>query len=159
MRMPKFLKWIQTAVVTGLTIGILYVTVPLAQQVFSNDIAWLSTGHLAFSGTTPTLPDTTQAFGSAAFTTTGYNGVSAFRLTVGSLLSWSGTVGMPTASNGWNCYIADLGGAASATGAPGYNPKVTNTLTTAIRVWNFGTGLTTTNWNTGDVLQFKCAAY
>ena len=163
----------------GLVAVLVWTAFPQAQTAFYNSIAWATTGKLAFSSVTPMMLDT-NSFGSnyynsnfaSGFTTgaiTRSNGPGAFRVVVGGAASWSGTIGMPTASNGWNCFITNQGGPAypqypAALGneqaAGGSFVKQVRGFTTNVHVWNIGTtGLLTTAWNANDVLAFQCGAF
>lgn len=125
---------------------------PIAQAAFTGDIAWQSTGKLLLSGTAPTV---TSGFGNTPSIGTN-NGAANFLVNVGTGgTAWSGIIGLPAATNRWSCTIVAP--------TPGQTTKQTGSGTTAsgstaITVWNYGTGLLTTAWNASDLLQVQCYA-
>lgn len=132
-------------------IGILfmgYLTYPSAQALLF-DFGWASTGKLLMSGRAPTI---SGGFGNTPTVLTN-NGAASFRINVGTgAAAWSGTIGLPTATNQWNCQFTVMDG--------GEYTKQTDSGSTSthVTVWNYGTGLTTTAWQPSDVIIGSCFA-
>lgn len=96
-------------------------------------------------------PTVASGFGTGA-TVSASNGPSAFRLTVGSGSS-SGTIGLPAAAHGWNCYATDET-------APGSNnTRISADTTTTVTLSNFNPSGALTPWAAGDTLAVSCFAY
>lgn len=107
--------------------------------------------NLALSGTAPTI--------SAGFCTSpsipANNGTVAFTINVGSACAAStGTLGMPTAANGWVCDFHDVTTPASNVVEQTGGATNTVTLTNYART----TGLAA-NFTSSDVIRAKCVAY
>lgn len=147
--MRILLKHIKSTVTVLAIVVMGYLAYPSAQTAFYNAIAWASTGKLLMSDVAPTI---SGGFGSGATMQT-LNGPSAFRINVGTgATAWSGTIGLPTASNGWNCQFTVLNGGEYV------KQTISGSTTTQLTVWNWGTGLTTTAWQPSDIVVGSCFA-
>lgn len=103
------------------------------------------------SSATPTI---SSGFGTSP-SVTASNGSIAFRIDVGTGgLASTGVIGLPTASTGWNCYLADITTPAS------YITDQTASTTTTASVTNYSrtTGLETA-WTASDILAVSCFGY
>jgi hypothetical protein len=136
-------------------------SVPISFRPNSTEtVRFLSGGGIAI-GSTPTLlisgtaPTVSSGFGTGA-SVTASNGTSAFRINVGTSNTGTGTIGMPTAANGWNCHITDLTNQGTnqmetlETGSSG---------TTSVVVQNYNSSGGLHAWVDSDVLAVSCFAY
>jgi hypothetical protein len=107
--------------------------------------------NLLLSNTAPTI---SAGFGTSP-SVTANNGTAAFRINVGTGgTATSGTIGLPTAATGWNCFATDF-----TTPATGHAIKQTGgTATTAI-LSNYNNAGTLTAWTASDILVVSCFAY
>lgn len=129
-----------------------YQSVTTFAQALMSDFAWSATGKLLMSGTAPTIA---SGFGNTPSIGTN-NGVESFLVYVGTGgTAWNGTIGMPAATNRWNCHIQAP--------TPGQTTKQSflsgaagGATTTNVLIWNYGTGLLTTPWNSSDMLIVSC---
>lgn len=98
---------------------------------------------MAFSSTAPTI---SSGFGTSPSIVSGGTATS-FRVNVGTGgTATSGVVGMPAASNGWNCFVTDQTTA-------NVNTRQSASTTTSV---TFGT---TAAWTASDILIATCAAF
>jgi hypothetical protein len=82
------------------------------------------------------------------------NGTAAFRINVGTGgTASSGVIGLPTATNGWNCFAGDV------TTPGSNNTRQSATTATTATLTNYGTSGTTSPWPASDVLSVSCFAY
>jgi hypothetical protein len=94
-------------------------------------------------GTSPSIPNS--------------NGTAAFTVNVGTGgTASSGTIGLPTAANGWVCNAFDF---TSPTTGGGYYVKQTGGTTTTAVLTGFNTAGAATAWTASDVLRVSCFAY
>lgn len=144
----KGIRTIGNLITAAVIVAMVAVSYPRAQALF-DDIAMRVTGKLLISATAPTI---SGGFGSGAAMLTN-NGAAAFRINVGTgATAWSGTVGLPTAANQWNCQFTVSNGGEYA------KQTDSGSTTTRVTVWNWGTGLTTTAWQPSDVIIGSCFA-
>lgn len=111
-------------------------------------------GTLLSSTTAPTI---SSGFG-ASPSVASNNGTATFRVNIGTGgTATGGVVGLPTASNGWNCFVSEL--APNATALLSVT-VVTASTTSSVTVQNdlLSTGAATA-WQASQVLIFHCAAY
>jgi len=100
----------------------------------------------------PTAPTINPASGFNTGAITRNNGTASIILTVGSgAANSTGTIGLPTALNAWNCH-ADNQTRADLILQSGASANNAATFT------NFGTTFAATNWTNGDVLNIWCTA-
>ena len=99
-------------------------------------------------GTRPTI---SAGFGAGASIPAGSFGPNSFTVNTGAA-SASGTVGLPTAPNAWNCWCSDL----TTTAAAQNTCKQTGgTASTAI-IGNFTAAGASGNWVANDIVQVSC---
>lgn len=132
-------------------IGALVLAVGLAQtssgQAFYSSIIFRTTGKLLLSSTAPTI---VSGFGNTPSIASS-NGAATFQVNVGTGGSASqGVIGMPTASNGWNCVI---------NGPAGTFTRQTAQATTNVTVDNYTSTTVHAAWAASAVLNFVCAGY
>lgn len=111
-------------------------------------------GTLISSATAPTI---SSGFGSSPSVASN-NGTATFRINIGTGgTATGGVVGLPTASNGWNCMVQEF--APNATALLSVT-VITASSTTSVTVQNdlLSTGAATA-WQASQVLIFNCAAY
>jgi hypothetical protein len=114
-------------------------------------------GHsmITTSGT-DLLCSATQPRVTAGFNTTGTiggspNGSCSFFVTVGSgTATNNGTIGLPTAANGWNCFAVNQNRGA-------YVAQTSNTANSVV-LTNYGNTLSATNFTNGDNILVSCFA-
>lgn len=102
-----------------------------------------------------TAPTISAGFGAGASIDSS-NGTASFRINTGAA-SASGTIGLPTASTGWNCLCNDI----TSEGASGITIKCSQTggtSSTAI-IGNFTAAGVSGNWGANDIVQVICTAY
>ncbi len=107
-------------------------------------------GVPTFSGTAPTI---SSGFGSSPSIVSGT--ATSFRVNVGTGgVATSGVIGLPTATNGWNCDAADLVNGATMVTVP------TTSNTTSVTLANYSrtTGLATA-WAASDILGVRCTGF
>ena len=109
---------------------------------------------MALSSTAPTISAGFGTGPSVVFN----NGTASFRINVGTGgTAKSGTIGMPTAANGWNCYVNNI---TAAAGNRGDNTRQTASTSSTVVVHNQTTSTgTDIAWTASDVLGFICAAF
>ena len=104
----------------------------------------------AATSTTPTV----TGFGTSP-SVTASNGTHAFRVNVGTGGTAStGTITLPTAANGWNCFVNDVTNNASFVTSQDGGTTTTATVTNYSRT----TGLAIA-WTASDILAVNCVAY
>lgn len=119
-----------------------------ARQTFNSGIGIV---NLAVSGSAPTI---SSGFGTAP-SITASNGTAAFRLNVGTGgTATSGVIGLPTATNGWNCFASDI-----TTPATGHAIKQSAGTTTSATLTNYNNAGVATAWAASDILIVNCTAY
>jgi hypothetical protein len=92
-------------------------------------------------------PSFTSGFNSGSLTTS--NGPPSFLINIGTGTAGStGVIGLPTATNGWNCFVTNQTRAAVI--------QATTVSASSVTFTNFGTTFTATNWTNSDVLQASC---
>lgn len=99
-----------------------------------------------------TAPTISSGFGSGASITQN-NGTCSFRINVGTgAVANTGTIGLPSNTNGWNCFVTDIT-------TPGANRTAQSGAGTATTVpitnYSATTGLATA-WSASDVLAVNC---
>lgn len=126
-----------------------------ADHSITNDSTAAMTGYklgsnLALSSTAPTI---SSGFGTNPSIVSG--SAASFRVNVGTGgTANTGVIGLPTATNGWNCDFAVLTNAASFITAP------TTSDTTTVTVANYSrtTGLLTA-WTASDIVGARCTGF
>lgn len=114
-----------------------------------------ATGSMAFtnilaSGVAPTI---SSGFG-ATPSVANSNGTAAFRVNVGTGgTASSGVIGLPTATNGWNCFASDV-----TTPATNLTRQSASTTTT-VTLTNYNNAGAATAWPASDILAVSCFAY
>ena len=109
-----------------------------------------SANPVTFSATAPTI---SSGFGTGASVTVGK--AVAFRLNVGTGgTANSGVVGLPTATNGWNCHAENL----SSNNATQFITKQTASSTTTATFGNYDAAGAAAAWAASDVLAITCTA-
>jgi hypothetical protein len=99
----------------------------------------------------PTAPTISPASGFNTGTVTRNNGTASFVITVGSTGAVSvGTIGLPTAANGWFCQADNQ--------TRGDDIQQTGNTTTSATFTNFGIAFGAVNWTNGDVINVQCTA-
>lgn len=107
----------------------------------------IRTPNALFATTAPTI-------GASHFNTSGdsissNNGTMSFLITVGNGAGTStGSITLPTATNGWNCYATNRTRAEVI--------QQTAESATSATFTNFGATFSATNWTNGDILQASC---
>jgi hypothetical protein len=109
-------------------------------------------GTLTLSGTAPTI---SAGFGAGAAITAGTS--AAFRVDVGAA-SMSGTIGLPTATTGWNCYVENLT-ATTANRADARTVQLSSTTATAVLESQTVSTGAAVNWGANDILAVNCVAF
>jgi hypothetical protein len=112
----------------------------------------LQAANLLISETAPTI---FSGFGSNAAIATN-NGTAAFTINVGSGgTASSGMIGLPAATNGWNCWAVDL---TNPIAGGGYNVKQTASTTSSATITGFNTSGFPDVWAANDILSVSCFA-
>jgi hypothetical protein len=112
----------------------------------------LQAANLLISETAPTI---SSGFGSTPSIATN-NGTAAFSINVGSGgAASSGVIGLPTATNGWNCWAVDL---TNPTAGGGYNVKQTASTASSATLTGYNTGGSVAPWLASDILSVSCFA-
>lgn len=117
---------------------------------FSGSSALNFTGHLVATDVAPAIA---SGFGTSP-SISAPTSTAAFRITIGSSPGSTGTITLPTATTGWNCFASDLT-------TPGTNAtKQTggSTTTAVLTNYNTTTGIAA-NWTAADALIVNCVAY
>ena len=117
---------------------------------FGNIFA-LNVNNLLVSSYAPTI---ISGCGGTA-TISANNGPAAFRVTIGSTPSASCVIGLPTAANGWNCYVSDT--TTSSTSV--FLQKMTTSTASSATLTNYNSAATATTYPVNDVLSVSCFAY
>jgi hypothetical protein len=129
---------LQVSSTTGLSVN-------SATNVSLNGLTGLASGHVISSSTAPTI---SSGFGTSPSIATN-NGTYSFTVNVGTGGSASsGAIGLPTATNGWNCYATDI----TTTSSTVFVTKQTASSTTSCTVGNFNTSGAAAAWAASDVL-------
>jgi hypothetical protein len=116
--------------------------------------AGLGFGALLASGAAPTI---SSGFAASGTTLTPNNGTAAFVITVGATTPGSsGVIGLPTATNGWNCYVTDITGAAAHVGL---HTVQTGSTTTSATVESQNAAGVATAWAGNSILRVSCFAF
>jgi hypothetical protein len=114
------------------------------------------TGHgsVLFHGTAPTI---SSGFGTSP-TIPNNNGTAAFTINVGTgAVATSGVIGLPAASNGWNCYATDITATAAHTTLE-TRQTASTTTTATIESQNRATGAATA-WAASSILRVACFGF
>lgn len=119
---------------------------PVSSTVVS--VANLALQNLALSRTTPAI---TSGFGTSP-NIIQQNGTVAFEVNVGSGgTATSGVIGLPKATNGWNCFVTDETSPTALT-------RQTANTTTSATFTNYNYAGTATAWTADDILIVSCFA-
>jgi hypothetical protein len=133
-------------------------TTPIqAMQLYRDGRVAFPYGIKSSSGTliNSAAPTISSGFGTGA-SIAANNGASAFQVNVGTGgTAFSGVVGMPVATNGWSCSVADI--TTSSTSV--FLTKQTGSATNSVTVANYNTAGATTAWVASDKLNFLCLAF
>lgn len=114
----------------------------------------LTSSKLLISDTSPTV---SSGFG-ASPSIVSPNGTASFRVNVGTGgAASSGIIGLPTAANGWNCFVRNIT-AAAGNRADDTRMKASSTTTVTIENQTTSTGAAVP-WTAGDILEVSCFAY
>lgn len=115
-----------------------------------NDIG--GTNVVLIAGAAPTI---SSGFGTTPSVTTN-NGTAAFLLNVGTGgTASSGVIGLPTATNSWNCFVTDTTAAANHTGL---QTLQTGSTTTTVTVESQNSAGAATAWAASTGLRVSCFA-
>ncbi|HEV7674409.1 MAG TPA: hypothetical protein VGQ12_07760 [Candidatus Angelobacter sp.] len=110
-----------------------------------------ATGHLLISDTAPTI---SAGFGTGA-SIVGSNGSASFAINVGTGgTANSGTIGLPTSFNGWNCDCEDQ----TTTSVTVNRCKQTGGSVSTAVIGNFNTTPAAAAWVASDIVVVKCLA-
>lgn len=108
--------------------------------------------NLLYSTTAPTI---SSGFGTSPSVTFN-NGTASFRINVGTGgTAISGVIGLPAATNGWNCFARDL----STTNSAVFMTYQTASTTTTATIGNFNSTGATAAWSASDILSVSCFAF
>jgi hypothetical protein len=106
--------------------------------------------NLLISNTAPTI---SSGFGASATITTS-NGPASFTINVGTGGTAStGTINLPTAANGWNCFANDI---TNPTVGGGISTKQTGSTVNTATFTGFNATPAATAWTASDILQVSC---
>lgn len=136
--------------INGVTTGI---TTPLAGKFTTLQATTsMSLVNLVSSATAPTI---SGGFGTSPSIIVS-NGTAAFEIHIGTGgTAVSGTVGLPTAANGWQCDATDI----TTVSATVFQTKQITMTTTAAGLVNYNTSGAQAAWVAGDTLVVKCTAF
>lgn len=110
-----------------------------------------ATGHLLFNNTAPTI---SSGFGTSPTIATN-NGTAAFSVNVGTGgTATNGVIGLPTATNGWNCSCVDI----TTQSTTVFYCKQKATATTSATIANYNTAGAEAAWVASDIVQVSCFA-
>jgi hypothetical protein len=113
--------------------------------------------HLGVSGAltdSATAPTISSGFGTSPSVTVG--GSTSFRINVGTGgTANSGVIGLPAATNGWNCFCNDV----TTASATVFLCKQTATATNSATIGNFNTAGAAAAWVASDIVEVNCRAY
>lgn len=101
-----------------------------------------------------TAPVVASGFGTGAAVVHN-NGTTAFTINIGSSPQTVGTITMPAATNGWNCFATDI----TTNSTLVFVTKQTATTTTSVTLGNFGDNAAAGDWVANDILAVSCFAY
>lgn len=108
-----------------------------------------------FYGPTAGAPTIGSGWGTSP-SITAHNGTASFRINVGTGgAAGSGSVNLPTASTGWNCFANNVTSMSSSN----FLTKQTASTTTSVTFTNYSTSGTAAAWAASDILEVVCAAY
>ena len=111
----------------------------------------VAVAHFLESSGAPTI---SSGFGaSAAIVGTG---TAAFMVKVGTKPAASGTIVLPRATNGWNCFAFDV---TSPMLGGGYSVKQTADSTTSVTLAGYDASGSPRNWAANDMLRVSCLAF
>jgi len=127
--------------------GSVLMVVPEAQTQFLNSLGWVGIGKVLLSKTTPVIVSSVSDGGwGTSPSIVASNGAATFTLNVGTGgTATTGSVTLPTASTGWNCFVIDR--------TTNVVTRETSTTTTVVTV------TAASAWTASSVLQYWCAAY
>jgi hypothetical protein len=112
----------------------------------------LQAANLLISETAPTI---SAGFGSSPSIATN-NGTAAFSINIGGgSTASSGVIGLPMATNGWNCWAADL---TNPTTGGGYNVKQTASTSSSATLTGYSAAGSVAPWAASDILSVSCFA-
>lgn len=104
---------------------------------------------------TTSAPAVASGFGTGA-AVQNVNGTAAFLIHIGTgSTATSGTLTMPTATNGWMCDAADISGTNSAS----FYTKLTGQAPTSVTLTNYNTSGVAAPWAAGDFVAVKCSGF
>jgi len=107
--------------------------------------------NLLISATAPTI---SSGFGTSPSIATN-NGTAAFTVNVGTGgTATSGVIGLPTATNGWNCFCTDI----TTNSSTVFACKQTASSTSSATIGNFNTSAAAAAWVASDILSVSCFA-
>jgi hypothetical protein len=111
----------------------------------------LATANLLISKTQPTI---TSGCGGGSPTISSTNGTAAFTVTIGTASGSTCVLGMPTATNGWNCHANDVTTHTTA------NSSVAQTSdgASAVTLTGFSDITGAATWVNGDKINIECFA-
>lgn len=106
--------------------------------------------NLLINATAPTI---SSGFGASATITTS-NGPASFTINVGTGgAASSGTIALPTAANGWNCWANDI---TNPTVGGGISTKQTGSTVNTATFTGYNATPVATAWTASDILQVSC---
>ena len=120
----------------------------------SENIGTVASNNLLFSATAPTI---SSGFGTSPSVSVA-NSTASFRVNVGTGgAATSGVIGLPTATNGWNCFVAPYApAAAQLLNSTVVSASTTTTVTLSNLVNSSGSAAA---WAASQVLELSCFAY
>lgn len=110
--------------------------------------------NLLISATAPTI---TSGFGGGTPTISAPNGTASFRVTIGTASGSTGVLGMPTATNGWNCYANDL--TTNTTANAHVKQNASGSTASAVAFTSYSDVMGAATWVSGDVIAISCFAF
>lgn len=120
-------------------------------QAAAGKFTGLSLTNLLSSSTAPTI---SSGFGTSP-TVASNNGTAAFTINVGTGgTATNGVIGLPTATNGWNCTCNDI----TTNSSTVFLCKQKASATTTATIANFNTSATEAAWIASDIVQVSCSA-
>lgn len=131
-------------------------------RVILADPGGVANSGFLFGGTNPivnnTNPTFASGFGTSPARTTGAGGTLSFRWNVGTGgIATAGVITMPTADNGWNCYVSNL--TAKAANRTDDTVQTASTVTSiSVQNQTVSTGAAVA-WAASDILTLICAAF
>jgi hypothetical protein len=109
--------------------------------------------NILITGTTPTISSGFGTLPSGSIQNP--NGTGAFTIKIGGSTPSTGTIGLPTAASGWNCFATDI---TSPTTGGGFAVKQTGGSTTTAILTGYNSSGTVAGWTGNDILSVSCFA-